>query len=246
MKPTEKIVLIICVIVLLLLTSLAGSIIYYYTHPPAVKSFIEDAVSRSTGTSFTIKSLTYSLDPLRVIAKGIIFKPGTLKGFYLEIPGVEANLSLEGPFGEKSLIFNSLRVEGFSCRISKDPTLPRIEHETGPPSFFGAILKRGIAFFLFRDIRFRGAELSDGSISAQLGEQTVHVNGVHARVNADHLIELSCGIKAEWPAKKMHLIIPHLDLQTDRAISLVKPQIGFLLVVRQALFESPGINIRHM
>ncbi|MBW1868491.1 MAG: hypothetical protein JRI73_04165, partial [Deltaproteobacteria bacterium] len=247
MKPTGKIVLIICVIVLLLLTSLAGAIIYYYTHPPAVKTFIENAVSRSTGTSFTINSLTYSLDPLRVIAKGLIFKPGRdFKGFYLEIPGVEANLSLEGPFGEKSLIFNSLRVEGFSCSISKDPTLPKIERKAEPPSFLGAILKRGIAFFLFRDIRFQGAELSDGSISAQLGEQTVHVNGVHARLNADHLIELSCGIKAEWRSRKMHLIIPHLDLQTDRAISLVNPQIGCLLVIKQGLFESPGVNVRHI
>ena len=96
MKPTGKIILIVCVIVLLLLTSLAGAIIYYYTHPSAVKSFVENAVSRSTGTSFTIKSLTYSLDPLRVIAKRIIFQPGRdLNGFYLEIPGFQANLSLE-------------------------------------------------------------------------------------------------------------------------------------------------------
>ena len=247
MKPAGKIVLIVCVIALLLLTSLAGAIIYYYTHPRAVKVFVENAVSRSTGTSFTIKSLTYSFDPLRVIAKGIIFQPGRdLNGFYLEIPGFQANLSLEGPFGQRSLIIKSLRVESFSCRISKDLTLPKIEQKAEPASFFGAIIERVIALFLFRDLRFQGAELSGGSISAQLGGQTVHVNGVHARVNADHLIELSCGIKAEWPSKKMHLIIPHLDLQTDRAISLVKPQIGFLLVIKQGLLESPGINIRHM
>jgi len=247
MKPTGKIVLIVSVIVLLLLTSLAGAIIYYYTHPSVVKAFVENAVSRSTGTSFTIKSLTYSLDPLRVIAKGIIFQPdGDLEGFYLEIPGFEADLSLEGPFGQRSLIFKSLRVEGFSCRISKDSTLPKIEQETEPPSFFGAILKRVIAFFLFRDLRFQGAELSGGSISAQLGDQTVHVNEVHVRLNADHLIELSCGIKAEWPSRKMHLNIPHLALETDRAISLVNPQIGCSLAVRQAIFESPEVKVRHI
>ena len=247
MKPTGKIVLIVCVIVLLLLTSLAGTILYYYTHPSAVKAFVENAVSRSTGTSFTIKSLTYSPDPLRVIAKGIIFQPGRdLNGFYLEIPGFRANLSLEGPFGQRSLIFKSLWVEGFSCRISNDSTLPKIRHKTEPPSFFGAILKRVIALFLFRDLRFQGAELSGGSISAQLGDRTVRVNEVHASLNADHLIELSCGIKAEWPSKKMHLTIPHLSLETDRAISLVNPQIGCSLAVRQALFESPGVNVRHI
>lgn len=247
MKLTGKIVLIVCVIVLLLLTSLAGAIIYYYTHPPAVKAFVENTVSRSTGTSFTIKSLTYSLDPLRVIAKGIIFQPGRdLNGFYLEIPRFQANFSLEGPFGQRSLIVKSLRVESFSCRISKDLTLPKIEQKADPPSFFGAILKRVIALFFFRDLRFQGAELSGGSISAQLGDQTVRVNEVHARLNADHLIEVSCSIKAEWPSKKMRLTIPHLDLETDRAISLVNPQIGFSLAVRQALFESPAVNVRHI
>jgi len=247
MKPTGKIILIVCVIVLLLLTSLAGAIIYYYTHPSAVKSFVENAVSRSTGTSFTIKSLTYSLDPLRVIAKRIIFQPGRdLNGFYLEIPGFQANLSLEGPFGQRSLIFKSLKVEGFSCHISKDLTLPKIEKRAEPPSFFGAIIGRVIALFLFRDLKFQGAELSGGSISAQLGNQTVRVNEVHASLNADHLIEISCSIKAEWPSKKMHLTIPHLDLETDRAISLVNPQIGCSLAVRQALFESPAVNVRHI
>ena len=247
MKTKGKIILIVCVIVLLLLTSLAGAIIYYYTHPPQVKSFIEDAVSRSTGASFTIKSLTYSLDPLRVIAKGIIVKPGgDLKGFYLEIPGFQADLSLEGSFGQRSLIFKSLRVEDFSCRISENPTLPEIERKAEHPSFLGAILKRVIALLFFKDFRFQGAELSGGSISAQLGEQTVHVNGVHARVNAEHLIELSCGIKADWPSKKMHLTIPRLDFKTDRAISLVNPQIGCLLLVKKALFESPGVKVRHI
>ena len=246
MKPAGKIILIVCVIVLLLLTSLSGAIIYYYTHPPQVKSFIEDAVSRSTGTSFTIKNLTYSLKPLRVIAKGIIFKPGTLQGFYLEIPGFQADLSLEGPFGQKSLVFKSLRVEGFSCRMSKDSTLPKIEQGAGAPSFFGAILKRVVAIFLFRDFKFQGAELAGGSISAELGEQTINVNGVHARLNAGHLIELSCGIEAEWPSKNVSLIIPHLDLETDRAISLVNPQIGCLLIVKQALFESSGVNVRRI
>jgi len=247
MKTKGKIILIICVIVLLLFTSLAGAIIYYYTHPSAVKTFVEDAVSRSTGTSFTIKRLTYSFDPLSVIAKGIIFRPSRdLKGFYLEIPGFKANLSLEGPFGQRSLIFKSLSVESFSCRISKDSTLPKIEQKTGPPSFFGAILKRAIALFLFRDLRFQGAELSGGSIFAQLGDQTVRVNGVHARLNADHLIALSCGIKAEWPSKRMHLTIPQLDLETDRPISLVNSQIECSLAVSQALFESPEAKVRHI
>ena len=247
MKLTGKIILIVCVIVLLLLTSLAGAIIYYYTHPSAVKAFVENAVSRSTGTSFTIKSLAYSLDPLRVIAKGIIFQQGRdLHGFYLEIPRFKADLSLEGPFGQRSLIVKSLRVEGFSCRISKDVTLPKIEQKAGPASFFDAVLKRVIALFLFRDFRFQGAELSGGTVSAQLGDQTVRIDEVHARLNADHLIELSCGIKAEWPSKKMHLTIPHVDLKTDRAIFLVNPQIGCSLAVRQAFFKSPALNVRYI
>ncbi|NQU13747.1 MAG: hypothetical protein HQ561_06350 [Desulfobacteraceae bacterium] len=245
MKTKTRIVFICGIAAFFLLTLLAGGVIYFYTHPSAVKTLVEKSVSRSTGTSFTIKSLSYSLVPLKVRAKGITCKTGNgLGGFYFEVPDLTADLLLEGPLGHKRLIVKSLRVDSFSCRIFEDSTFPKIKQEPQTPSFFGSVLKRMISFFLFRDFRFRGAALSGGKISAQLRDQTVHVREIHGRLNAEHLIELSCAIQIEWPAKQMNLTVPLFTLKTDDAISLVDPQIGGSLTVGNATFESPEANIR--
>ncbi|MBW2047739.1 MAG: hypothetical protein JRJ09_04325 [Deltaproteobacteria bacterium] len=247
MKAKGNIALIICLIVLLLLVSSAGVIIYYYTHPTAVKALMEGAVSRATGTTFTIESLAYSLDPMKVIAKGIAMHPaGDLDGFYFEVPGVRARLSIEGPFGERSLVFKSLRVEGFSCRVSKDLTRPGLEPGARSLSFLGGFIRRAFALFLFRDIRFQEAELSGGTVSAQLGEQSLSVDQVHARLNSDHLIELSCAVRARWPSRKISLTVPCFSLETDRAISLVDPQMGYSVTIGQALLETPALRVGHI
>ena len=247
MKTKTRIVFICCIVAFLFLTLLAGAVAYFYAHPSAVKTLMERSVSRSTGTSFTIKNLSYSLNPLKVHAKGITWKTGNGPGgFYLEVPDLTADLLLEGPFGHRSLMVQRLRVDNFSCRISEDSTFPKIKQEPQTPSFFGSVLKRMIAFFLFRDFRFQGAALSGGSISAQLGDQTVRVREIRGRLNADHLVELSCGIQIAWPSKEMNLTVPLLTVKTDDAISLVDPQIGGSLTVGNAIFESPEANIREI
>lgn len=247
MKVRTKIILLIGVFVLLILASMTGAAIYYYTHPSAVKRIVEYAVKSATGTSFAIKDLTYSLTPLRIAANGITCQPGkTLRGFYLEIPDVAADLSLEGPFGHKTLTFKRLQINGFSCRIAADSTLPKIKAAPQGTSFLGAVLKKAIAYFLFRDVRLEDAEVSGGRIAAQLEDQTVRVSGVHARLNAEQLIEVSCGIEMAWPSKKALLSVPHLHAKTDRAISLVDPRIGCSITVKDAVFESPDAKAKNI
>ena len=135
MKTKNKLLLIFFIGALLIIASICGAMVYYYLHPSAVKGLIEKSIARSTGTSFEVKSLSYSLQPLRIIAKGILFKPGEdLRGFYLEIPELIADMSLEGSFGRKRLTFNNLKIDRFSFRVSHDLLLPRVEQKPGGPS----------------------------------------------------------------------------------------------------------------
>ena len=119
MKLRSKILLSLCVIVLVFLASLFGGILYFYLNPSAVKPFIEKTISGSTGTSFTIESLSYSLKPLHIRAKGILFQsdkgPG---GFTLTIPDLIADLDLKGPFGQKTLVITNLKIDAFSFLLS--------------------------------------------------------------------------------------------------------------------------------
>ena len=243
MKTKNKLLLIVLLGLVLVIAAICGAMLYYYFHPSSVKALIEKSISRSTGTSLKIESLSYSIKPLRILAKGIRFNPGEdLKGFYLEIPELVADMSLEGSLGHKRLIFQNLKMDGFSFRVSHDLLLPRIDQKSGGPSFLGRIVKRLIALFLFRDIRFQAAQIVNGNIAAQIKDQTVHINGIHAHLNTDHLVEIACQMNFQWPSRKIRVMAPHVVITTDHAISFVDPKISCLLKSTKGVFQSPGVS----
>ena len=244
MKTKHKLLLVFCIGVLLIIASFCGAILYYYFHPSAVKAFIEKSIARSTGTSFEIKSLSYSLKPLKIQAKGILFKPGEdLRGFYLKIPELIADMSLEGSFGHKCLTFKNLKIDGFSFSVSHDLLLPRIEQKSGGPSFLTRVVKRVIELFLFRDIRFQAAQIVNGNMVAQIRDQDVRISRINARLNKDHLVEISCEMQFQWPSQKVSFMTPHILITTDHAISLVDPKISCLLTATRAMFQSPEAHV---
>jgi len=247
MKIKRKILLTFFIIALLVLASICGIGLYFYHHPVAVKAFIEKSIARSTHTSFRIEKLSYSLKPLRIRAEGIMFEPGKdLRGFHLEIPELTADMNLEGAFGSKSLTFKKLKIDGFSCRVSHDMVLPKIESKPKTPSLLVSVVKRLAAFFLFRDIRFQAAQISNGHMVAQTEEQTVRLSGINAHLNTDHLVEISCEALFEWPSREICFTAPHLLITTDRAISLVDPEMRCHMTAKEAAFQSPDANIKSM
>jgi hypothetical protein len=66
----KKILVYLSLIILFFAASLFGTILYLYYHPSTLKPFIEASISRSTGSAFTIKELSYSIKPLRIRAGG--------------------------------------------------------------------------------------------------------------------------------------------------------------------------------
>ncbi len=247
MKIKRKILLTFFIIVLLFIASLCGIGLYFYHHPAAVKEFIEKSIARTTHTSFKIEKLSYSIKPLRIRAEGIMFEPGEdHRGFHLEIPELTADMTLEGTFGSKSLIFKKLKIDGFSCRVSHDMVLPKIESKTTPPTSLVSVVKRLAAFFLFRDIRFQAAQISNGHMVAQTDKQAVRLSGIHAHLNEDHLVEISCEAQFLWPSREIRFTAPHLLITTDRAISLVDPEMRCHLTGKEAVFQSPDANVKSM
>ena len=247
MKIKRKILLTFFIIALLFLASLCGIGLYYYHHPALIKAFIEKSIARSTHTSFKIEELSYSLKPLRIRAAGVMFEPGEdHRGFHLKIPELTADMILEGAFGSKSLTFKRLKIDGFSCRVSHDMVLPKIESKTKTPSLLVSAVKRLAAFFLFRDIRFQAAQISNGHMVAQTEEQTVRMSNINAHLNTDHFVEISFEALFQWPSRKIQFSAPHLLITTDRAISLVNPEMRCHLTAKEAAFQSPDADIKSM
>jgi hypothetical protein len=246
-KRTKKIIVLSGLALLLVTAFLCGSALYIYHNPALAKTFIEDSVSRSTGASLSIGHLAYSLSPMSIRARDIRLAPGeTLRGFSIEIPRIKADMSVSGPFGEKSLIIRTINVKGFSCDLSHDMILPKMDRKPETPSFMGSMIKRLIAFFLFRDIQFQALEVTEGAAVLRMDDKLVRASAIEAHLNDKHLIEISMSVHALWPLEKMRFTARNIRMTTDRALSLVDREIACRLTAAGTSFQSPDASFENM
>jgi hypothetical protein len=246
-KTRNKILISLSVVILFFLISVTGTGLYLYHHPALFKPFLEKTLSRTAGAEFTLQTLSYSLRPLSFRAAGIRLEPGEkLKGLSLEIPALEADMSLEGPFGRRRLILKTLRASGFSCTLSRGLTLPEVPEGPAGPSLLSKVLKGFTALFLFRDVTFHALEAAEGRISAHFAGQEIEAEGIRATLNRDRLVEITCRARARWPARNMEIALPHVRFTTDRALSIVDPEIRGRVIARAVTLQGPALAIPAM
>jgi hypothetical protein len=244
-KTKTKIILIIFIAAFILLASLGGAILYFYSHPAAAKEFIEKSMSRSTGSTFSIEKLSYSINPIRIHAEGILLDPGDkLSGLHLKVSDITAEICLEGKLGHKSLVFEKLKIDRFSFHVSQKIRLPELRPEPQSRSTVGRVFAKLIAFVLFRDIKFQQGEMTNGEAAIQLKDQDISLKGIHAHLTPDHLVEITCSTRIEWPDKQLTFTSPHIHITTDQAISLSDPEIKARLTAKNATLKSPEVNVK--
>ncbi|MCD6294508.1 MAG: hypothetical protein J7M20_06175, partial [Deltaproteobacteria bacterium] len=243
MKIRKPLFIIFGVFLLTLMLGVGASL-YYYTHPPKVKALVEKAVSRTTGASISIQHLSYSLNPIKIHAKGITFQPaGEENGFSAQIQDVMADCVLDGSFGRKTLIFRTLKVNGFECRVRKGATA--VTKDPGSeerPSFLNSVAGLFASFFLFKDFRLEAAEMGEGHVIVRWGGRRIEVSGLSGRLNADHLMDFRGGITVESPSGHTILSIPDLHIETTSAMSLADPQIDFTLAFSDLNLTLEGVE----
>ena len=246
MKSKRIIVLTIGIIAILVIGSLTVTILYYHHHPSALKTLIERSVSKSTGSSVTIGDLSYSIRPLSFEAKGIIIKPGPDQhGFHAAISDLKADMILVGPFGHKTLTFRKLGVADFSLRISSGMTLPQISQKPEIRSaWFSRLLKRVTRVLVFKGVAFQSAEVINGEILFQFGDQTIEMDDIQARIDPEQGVDASCSARAKWPGEKVRLLIPCLHVTSDDVPRLGDERLKGRFHVNGGTLESPYGNIR--
>ncbi|MEE4354479.1 MAG: hypothetical protein V2J25_16585 [Desulfatiglans sp.] len=247
LKKRNKIIAVLFILVLLMLGSLLGAVYYYYSHPSALKSIIEGRVSQFTGATFTIDSLSYSLDPLSVKIEGVVCERDEgPDGFRLQVPELEVEMSLEGRFGDKDLVLKRVHINRPSFRISDPMNLPQLREGRGGTSLLSHILKWFAGIVLFRDVHFQTIELIDGEISAFLGDGLVQVEKMQASVDHKHRVDISCAAKAGWPLHHIDVGSSDLRITAELGISPVGPDTTCRLTAGDLRFQCPAGDLRNM
>jgi hypothetical protein len=244
MKTRNKILTGFFLLVLLFLVSLGIACLYIYHNPSAVKPFIEKTISRSSQSACTIKSLSYSLRPLSLQATGITLRPlNNHRGLHLRIRDLFAFMNLSGPFGQKTLTFKGLKIEGFSCQITGKTALSGFKPKEKVPSLLSGILRWAVARFIFHDIKFQAAELVNGHVTAEFEDATLIADKIHGQLNSEHQIAVSASIQMQDTSQNANLTAPQVHLKTHGAFSLVDPEIMGTLTAKNASYQNHKVNI---
>jgi len=182
MKRTVKTGLWILVGTFLLVVALAtAATLYLAHHPSRIRDVLTRTASQATGLDVRIQSLDWSLEPLRIRAAGIrvTSREPESDGLELTLNEVAADLSLEGPFGDRTLVIQEIRAQGFDATVRGRPPLVTATGGRDGPSW---IARAGVALLhklLFRNLRIERAELTQGRIAAHMGSTAIRAEAFH-------------------------------------------------------------------
>lgn len=242
MGRKKKLFLFLFGFALLVSASLLSAALFYYYRPAKTKALIEESISRITGTVCTIEELSYSMRPPTVRAKGVLLV-GHIQGFLLEIPELSAGIALRGPFGQKTLTITHLTANGFSLSTNQEMTFEKTQAPQESVLFFGHILKTLVRSLLFREISIEAMQMSEGHVVAELGDIKITLNSVRAGTTADHLLEIACEAKVEWPSQEIALLAQEIFLTSDQVLPLEGPGMMGDLKASKVRFEHPEISL---
>jgi hypothetical protein len=214
MSKRLRILLILGLVAILGLAALTGLGYSYYANPSKLKHLAENALSGFTGTDCSIREISYSQKPLIIRLKGIeLIEP--LQGFYLEIPEISAGISIQGRLGQRNLVVEDLRVNGFTLKMTEAWDLPRLVRDSRKPPLFRRILGSLFSFFVFKDMTLHEAGVNDGYVVGQWGGHTITVNGLHANLSPDRMLHAEAGLRIRNLSESLDLKVPRLTWRTD-------------------------------
>jgi len=220
-------------------TLLATGLVLYY-NPSSVKPLLENYLSGIAGGRVRIERLAYSIRPLRVQAEDVKLDSETEQGnLSLEVPFVEAEMALEGPFTRRRLLVRHLKAKGVRLR-AKDPLKAlRIPPKKRPlPT---GLLQRLSSLLLFRDMSWESAEIIGDRLNVEQGLQVLRAENLKVNVISREMIDVLGRISVLLPERNTQFSSGklHLDLRSDEA--LPNSEISGIVTAEDASLKDPAL-----
>ncbi|MBW2000177.1 MAG: hypothetical protein JRJ29_19735, partial [Deltaproteobacteria bacterium] len=222
----------------LISTLLATGLIIYY-NPSSIKPLLENYLSAVTGGRVRIRTLCYSINPLSVRGEGISLVSKTEQGeLSLEIPFLEAEMALEGPFAGRRLIVRHLQAKGVSLQANN--TLEAIRIPTKDRALRTGLLQRIRSLLLFRDMSWRSAEITGGRINVEQDFRVLRADNIRVNVASTDRISISGRVSILLPKRKTEFSSTSLHVELRSAGPLLDREISGTLAVECASLKDPA------
>ena len=208
-------------ILLLLLGVLLGSLLFYLARNPSlVKQFAVEHAAGILDLDIEIRELDWGLDPLRVEARGIaVSSTGPeSEGFHVGLDGISAEMSLEGEFGDRTLVVHTVSIQSPELHLSDQTVFALPPADSGEPSWAaraaGAVFNRAA----FRRVRMEEAVLSGGRAVLTTGSMKAEIKAVDARLSSSGDLSASCSASIDLTDSGSSVTLP--DIRTVWTVPL--------------------------
>ncbi|MEW6665673.1 MAG: hypothetical protein AB1512_10705 [Thermodesulfobacteriota bacterium] len=245
MRIVKRILVTLLIVTFLCVALATGAGFYFYLHPSHIKSLVEKAASRATGTHWVIGGLSYSQGPISLQAENIQILPGDGgEGFRLEIPSLRLVMSLEGPFGSRTLAIRRLECRGPSISLSHQADFPPFQLGPESPSLLARSGRWLAAVLLFREIRVDKVRLSDGRIRMLFKVANLEIDRIHAAYQDERLVEATCSADLRLPSQDASLSVPLVRVISEGKPSLAGPGGNLLMSFHEARIQARAGEVR--
>jgi hypothetical protein len=245
MKLIKKFILISGIFACFIAIILSGTGIYLYYHPERIKPTIERSLSATTGSVCTIESISFSLQPMVLEVRGILFKTlneSMQASSSMGIPFIRTDMAIEGPWGRRSLILKNLAVTGIFMNGTWAAIFPG---KTGS-SFLAEMVQGFVSLFFFRDIRFESGEILDGHILASWGDQNMDVHQIHAEAGMDRPLFVSFALEIKNTSRQMQVTVPNVNLISNNAFDITDFKFNGTLQAQDITLQDAELEIQSM
>ncbi|MFZ0131888.1 MAG: hypothetical protein WAK95_05050 [Desulfobacterales bacterium] len=162
------------------LIALTLTVGYYYRHPSSLKTFAAVQLGNLAGVAVTIGELSYGVDPLHLRVRDIDARPAEGKnGLDLHLGSLAVDAHLTGPFGRRTLVVDSLRIEDFSARVKTEARLPIALPDSAPPSLASRLVRKLAGYLLASDIKWSAIEVENGRVTVSGEAMELAFAGLH-------------------------------------------------------------------
>ena len=244
MSRKKKIILLVAIISLSTLLTVAGILVYYLASPERTKAFIEKTVEDVSGVQVAVKRIEYTVSPTHFLLQQVTLKP--VEGNHqtgASVSEVAVDLHREGPFGRKTLIVDSIRLNSPSLQLHPKSSLPALSPGSRSSSIASTVLKGITGLFLFREIEFRSIEIDNGDLAFISDMGAIALSNINGHMNAENHIEITCESRTVLTEPDITILLPDIHAVTKHSFSPARLDISADVAISNASLTTPWGNL---
>ncbi len=221
MKARTKRVILISIVSLLTMAvaTLVIGVGYVVRHPQAVRGVIEKGLAMMVHGDVTIEHISLQTAPFKLRLAGVRVTTPSQSGWPavgFELPDLSGRFAIEGPFGQRRLVIESLKLSQPSVQLTgfgETRAAPGIKASPAP---FRALLGSLFKTLVFSEVIIDHGEIAGGRMEVELDDKRIRISGLAMVFGTDRPPEVLFGAEFLTSDNTLQIVAPMVRWKSDR------------------------------